>query len=316
MRILVVGGSGFLGKSFLLKSNLEWECFATYSTSSSFPHWLKLENLKHVTPIHLPLSSKEKTIETFERIGKDFDVCLYAMGNSNISESTKSPLIDINSNIIPLVNLLGTIRLKKLIFISSGSVYEGYSQLVNPTLPVSPTIPYSISKLTSERIIAHFQKNTDNLESFVCLRFFGAYGPLEPQRKIYTKLIRTFSLRNESAFKLNGNGKNYIDAMYIDDTIDGILSVINSDKGNKIVDFCFGEPLTLNELVSLAANVFKKTLVLEHIGSTPEYTTFYASPKEMKALFGFEPKIRLEEGLLRFKKYLALEALKMSEGDL
>ena len=32
-------------------------------------------------------------------------------------------------------------------------------------------------------------KHTDHVDNFVCLRFFGAYGPMEPARKLYTKLV-------------------------------------------------------------------------------------------------------------------------------
>ena len=309
MRILVVGGSGFIGKNFLLKSNPYWEYFATYCNSIDFPSFLESNNLRHVTPIHVNLTNLADAKKIVRETGTNFDVCLYAMGNSDIGKSTKDPIVDIHFNVIPLLNLLKTIYVKKFIFISSGSVYEGYKGLVNPSLPVNPTIPYSVSKLTSERYIAHFQRNTDHIDNYLCLRFFGAYGPMEPTRKIYSNLIKTFVVDKKHKYILNGDGKNYIDAMYIDDAIEGILKMINSDKGNKILDYCVGQPLTINELVYSAAKALDTQIILDHASSTPEYTTFYASPFEVEALFGFTPQISLEDGLQRFAKYLTQETI-------
>ena len=304
MKVLVAGGSGFIGKSFLLKANPQWDCFATYNKSVDFPDFVRVNNLKHVHPVRVDMNSPEEIESMVKRTGRRFDLCLYAMGNSDIGLSRREPAADLASNVYSLLNLLQAVQVNKFIFISSGAVYEGHTGLVNPSLPVNPTIPYSVAKLASERYIEHFQKNTDHIDNYLCLRFFGAYGPMEPSRKIYTNLTRAFFVNPQSGYTLNGDGKNYIDAMYIEDAIAGIMSMAVSDKGNKIVDYCFGQPLTVNELVYRAASAFGRGVLLGHKGSAAEYTTFYASPLEVEALFGFRPQISLWEGLGRFGKYL------------
>ena len=118
-------------------------------------------------------------------------------------------------------------------------MYEGHRGLVDPTLPVEPTTPYGISKLTSERYIEYFQKRRGKIENYINLRFFGAYGPMELSRKIYTIIVNKFYLEKDYEFIMNGDGKNYIDAMYIDDAITGINKMIVSDKGNMTIDYCF-----------------------------------------------------------------------------
>lgn len=298
MRVLIAGGSGFIGRNFLLKAEPNWQCYATYNKSfQQLTNTIRKYQLKNVNPLYLPPSDDLA-------LPKQFDLCLYAMGNSDIGYSVKSPLGDMTSNTNTLVNLVSQVEIKRLVFLSSGSVYEGYSGLVEPSLPLYPTIPYSVSKLASERYLDHFCRK-GNIGSYISLRFFGAYGPMELTRKIYTKLIETFVLKGESSFTLNGNGQNQIDAMYIDDATTGIKKVLLTDSASGNMDFCYGQPMSLNELVTRTAKIFNvQNFNLQHQGDTPEYTTFHASPKAMYDLFGFQPKITLEEGMMRFKEFL------------
>jgi nucleoside-diphosphate-sugar epimerase len=169
---------------------------------------------------------------------------------------------------------------------------------------VDPTIPYSINKLASERYIEYFQKNTDHIDNFICLRFFGAYGPMEPERKLYTKLIKVFQVEKRNEFTIMGNGKNFIDAMYIDDAVDALFKIATSDKGNIIADLCYGRPLTINELVAEIGGILGLEAKIKHEGDAAEYTTFYDSTHAMESLFDFKPDISLSSGMTKFAEYL------------
>ena len=315
MKILVVGGSGFIGRNFINRISLPfgglrtpYTCYATYNTSVEFPASLSISWDGYTQAVKVDLLRAQETTDIMKSIGNKFDVCLYAMGNSDIGKSCKDPDFDIKMNINALLNLIQSIYVKKFIFISSGAVYEGHKGLVNPTLPVNPTIPYAINKLMSERYIDYFQKHTDHIDNYLCLRFFGAYGPLELPRKIYTNLVKAFHFDKKNEYVITGDGKNYIDAMYVDDMTNALVKMVESDKGNKILDFCFGRPLTINELVMKAARVFSiEDLTLKHNGTSSEYTTFYASSDEIKALFGFAPCIGLGCGLKDFSDYLSVQ---------
>lgn len=305
MKILVAGGSGFIGRNFCLMADKNWDCYATYNKSIQFPSFLESHKLQNIKPIHVDMTSSVSISAMTGKIGDTFDVCLFALGNSDIAWSCKEPLQDAFFNINPLLNLLQNTYIKKLVFISSGAVYEGRLGQINPSLSISPITPYAISKLTSEQYIKFFQAKTTHLESYICLRFFGAYGPWELERKIYTNLVKTFAIERKSKFTLNGNGKNYIDAMYIDDAIAGIKKMIQSDKGNLVLDYCFGQPLTINELIVRASQLLGiKEISLTHNGNTAEYTTFFASPGQVEALFDFRPQIQLGTGLNKLKAHL------------
>lgn len=304
MKVLVAGASGFIGKNFILKTPNSWKCVGTYNTSNDFPEFLKCNGLNHVKSVEVEMRDSVCVREKLKKIGNQFDMCVYIMGNSDIGLSRREPLTDVSINIHSLLNLLKNIYVKKFIFMSSGAVYEGYRGLVHPGLSVTPTIPYSVDKLSSELFIRYFQENTDHIENYVNLRFFGAYGPMEVPRKIYTNLINAFVLDNKYTYKILGNGKNFIDAMYIDDAVEALLKITTSDKSNITIDLCCGKPRTVNELVLEVGKIFGRNVELQHEGSAAEYTTFYASPQVMETLFNFRSTVSLSEGMKKFADYL------------
>ena len=61
-------------------------------------------------------------------------------------------------------------------------------------------MPYAVSRLACEHYIKAFQKQGD-VGSYTLLRFFGAYGPHEPSRKIYTRLAQALALEKQDEFE-------------------------------------------------------------------------------------------------------------------
>src|SRR4029077_4026228 len=88
--------------------------------------------------------------------------------------------------------------------------------------------------------------------SFINVRFFGAYGPYEPPRKITTRWLRALAA-GQREFTLRGNGENLIDFMYVDDAVDGMLTLVLAKGTSATVDFASGAPVTVNAVVQAMA---------------------------------------------------------------
>lgn len=304
MKILVAGASGFVGRNFLLQCPSSWDVTGIYHTSTDFPEFLEKNNLTHVKPTRCNLQNERDVRNTFDQLNKEYEVCLYTAGNSDIGLSIQDPILDLDSNVVGLTHLLKKIQVKKIVYMSTGAVYLGHQGLVSTETSVNPTIPYGISKLCCELYIKYFQEHTNHVQEYVNLRFFGAYGPMELPRKIYTNLIKTFHVNDENTFSVRGGGENLIDAMYIDDTVEGLMKVIESDQVNLTLDFCNGQPLTINELITRVGKILgKERITINHEGATSEPIRFRASPDKMKEFYDFIPSIPLEEGMLKFTKF-------------
>jgi len=290
MKILLTGGLGFIGKNFLLHRPRDWQVFALDIVEDN--QFQKI--IKNAKFFKINLTDDIKVKRLAQKL-PSFDVCLHLAANGDPALSVPDPLWDLRSTTETLVNICQNFKIKKMIYLSSGAVYNGNRGLVTPKTTVDPILPYAISHLAAEWYTRYLQKDKE----YVVIRFFGAYGPYEPPRKIYTKLVKDFAIERRNEFVIRGNGQNLIDAMYVQDAIAGFVKVIKSQKANLTIDFCKGDHPNINHLVKEAAEIFNIKVKIKHEGQVPEYNQFYASPTEFQRLFGFKAKISLEEGLMK-----------------
>ena len=168
-------------------------------------------------------------------------------------------------------------------------------------------LPYAISKWASERYVMHAQ-HQGRIGTASIARFFGAYGPYEAERKIYGRLVRQFAFARSPKFTIRGDGRNLIDAMYVDDAVRAIRLILDNPGKTRTFDLYSGRPLTLTELVTRAAAQFGLPAEIEFTGEVPEYIEFRSIDHTMEAQLGFRPAIDLAEGLDRFRAWMAKES--------
>ena len=308
MHVLVTGASGFLGHNFLASAPRDWRIVALYNRDVSFPAYLTSIGRTNIVPRKCDLTDEKTVGELSHEIEKSFDACLFLAGNSNPARSVEDPRYDWMANVGTLLNVLNTFKFDRFLYVSSGAVYDGHRGLVSPETTLTPRLPYAISKLACEQYVQSYQKK-GTIQEYLTLRFFGAYGPYEPARKIYSRLVRAFYINKEKEFTVYGNGENLIDAMYVLDATDTLIKAIMSDTTNLTIDLCQGSGMTLNELVSSAARIFGiKNAKIRHAGGVAEYIEFRASPDMAKKILDFHPKISLEEGLMRLAHFISSKA--------
>lgn len=306
MKVVITGASGFIGRNLLLKTPKAWKIFALYNTDVSFLKFVEENSLRNVMPVKCNLSCHNEVEDIVSQIGIDIDLCIYLASIVRLRETADDPIVDIDISVKGLLNFLEKFSIGRMIYMSSGAVYEGLNGPVSPNSMVSPTLPYAISKLISEMFVKYYQHRRHKISDFIILRFFGAFGPYEPSFKIFTKLVKTFGIEHNREFTIIGDGENLIDAMFIEDAVQGIIEVSNSSNlKNKIIDFASHNPITINELVKRAADFFGiKNPQISHLGNVPEYITFYSIDYTLERELGFKPVIKLEEGLKRLYDFL------------
>jgi nucleoside-diphosphate-sugar epimerase len=303
MRLLVTGASGFLGRNLLLSLGGAADVTAVYASSSGFPAFLRSAGLEQVRAVQADLTTADGA-DAVAAAGP-FEACVFLAANGDPARSVERPAWDLASNCASLVNLLERCALPTLVFFSSGAVYDGIHGDVSPRTPARPRLPYAVSKLAAEHYVEHFRAR-GRVERAAVVRFFGAYGPHEPARKVYTKLVRRFGLEGDRRFTIRGDGRNLIDAMYVSDAMRAIRLLLAAPPppDETVLDLCSGQPLTLTDLVRRAAAAFGLEPEIAYEGEVPEHIEFRSRDRTMAQRYGFTPAVGLEAGLGLLRDHL------------
>jgi nucleoside-diphosphate-sugar epimerase len=264
---------------------------------------VKQHGLTNVTPVRCDLMSATDVNALSRLIGKKPDAMLYLAANGDPAASSKRPRWDLESNTVAFVNTLEQCPADHIVYLSSGAVYDGLTGEVKPGTPVSPRLPYAISKLASEQYLQFFCEHRGTVSSFVNVRFFGAYGPYEAPRKITTKWLQVLA-KGEKEFTVRGDGRNLIDFMYVDDAVDGFLALVKAKGAKLTVDFASGAPVSINEIVATMASTLGIDVSVRHEGTVPEYIEFRSGDTTMRDRFGIAPSISFTAGLERLRAHL------------
>ncbi len=305
MNLLLTGASGFLGRNLLQHAPNSWRILALYRNGADFPLFVSSLNKRNITTAQCDLDSAEQVTGLFRRFGSEWESCLYLAAKVDIPWSVRKPKQDLLLNTGALLNVLDGLRAARFVYFSSGAVYDGLSGEIHPHTPFSPTLPYAISKLASERYVEFYSKRRGSLKKYLIVRFFGAYGPYEAPHKIYTRLIRTFAIEGKNTYTMYGSGRNLIDAMYVEDTVEAIRRILTGDHWNDMINLAGGHPVTIETLIHETGRALGLPDVsIERDGVAHENNQFWGSTREMRDFFGFEPKIGLPEGISRFRDFL------------
>jgi UDP-glucose 4-epimerase len=291
---MITGASGFIGRNALLRMPRDADVLAIFKVNDLGP-FVAQHGLAHVRPVQCDLLDEDSVRRLAQRAGR-VDALLYLAANGDPATSATRPRWDLEQNTVALLNVLEHVAVDHLVYVSSGAVYDGLRGPVSPASAVSPRLPYAISKLASEQYIRYFAEKRRTLSSFINVRFFGAYGPYEPARKITTRWLTALAA-GQREFVVRGDGNNLIDFMHVDDAVDGFLRLVEARGHTATVDFASGSPVTVNEIVGAMGRALGVAVTTRHEGRTEEYIEFQSNDSSMRDRFGVVPSIPFEEGL-------------------
>ena len=126
-------------------------------------------------------------------------------------------------------------KIKLFIQISTSEAYGTEETPINENHPLNPQSPYAASKVSSDNLaLSYFY--SFNLP-VVIARPFNTYGPRQSLRAVIPNLIT--QLLNDKKNIYIGNLDTTRDFNYIDDTTNGLISIINNYKK------CIGETINI-----------------------------------------------------------------------
>jgi len=168
--------------------------------------------------------------------------------------------------------------------------------------PAMPEDGYGWEKLFGERMCRHFME--DYGISVRVPRFHNVYGPHgtydggreKAPAAICRKVIRA-QLDGTNAIEIWGDGKQTRSFTYIDDTIEGIFRLLESDVTEPI-NIGSSQLVTINELVGIVEGIAGVKLERRYKLDAPQGVRGRNSDNTLiREKLGWEPSTTLEEGL-------------------
>ena len=250
-KILVTGGSGFIGTNFInFLLNKKFKVYNIDKLSSvSTPEKFKTNhNKKNYKFYKLNLLNEKKLEKLIYSIKPDYIFNFAA--ESHVDRSIDKPKLFIQDNIISSLNLFNIFRKfskknkKSILFhISTDEVFgSNFGKPSKENSPYFPSSPYSSSKASTDLIAISFIETYKT--PIKILNLCNNFGPYQYLEKFIPTII--FNLINNKKVPVYGNGKNLREWIYINDSCRAIFSLIKY-KGD-IKRFNIGTNFRINNL--------------------------------------------------------------------
>jgi len=200
-----------------------------------------------------------------------------------------------------LFDAAGAESIRRVVFASSLYAYGslGPAPMAEADLPAPRTV-YGVSKLAGEHLLRVVE--TSHGMSWSVARLFFIYGPRQLAAGGYPSVIvRNFGrIRRGEQPVVNGDGRQALDYVFVEDCIEGLLRLAESDQQGITVNVASGRAVSVEDLTAQMIDIAGSSL--EPIagpsdwtaGTSRSGTTTLASER-----LGWEASTSLEVGLRR-----------------
>jgi GDP-D-mannose 3',5'-epimerase len=312
--ILVAGGGGFIGGWMAREALARGFSFVRAVDIKPMEEWYQVHS--DVDNLSLDLRNPDDCRRALR--GIDYVVNLAAdMGGMGYIEAHRAKCmisVLINTNLLCAARDTGVNR---YFFSSSACVYNVNKQRdadVTPlreddAYPAMPEDGYGWEKLFSERMCRHFYEDF-GVQTRVA-RYHNVYGPhgtweggREKAPAAICRKVAAAKLSGKHEVEIWGDGEQTRTFMYIDDCVRGTFMLTDSDFAEPI-NIGSSELVTINQMVDIVERIAGIKLRRSYKLDAPKGVRGRSSDNTLiKKVFGWEPKISLEEGLEKTYRWI------------
>ena len=300
-KILIIGGTGFLGYHLAKKCLLKKWKVTSISTNSP----QKIRFLPKVKYLILDITKKKLILK---KIKSNYDYVVNLGGYVNHTEKLKT----YQSHYIGTKNLINFFLNRKIkSFLQIGSCVE-YGENKSPQNEMIATqvknlkSVYGKAKLSATNYLLKKNK-THNFPGNV-IRLYLVYGPRQDFNRFIPIIIK--GCIENSNFPCS-SGHQFRDFLYIDDAINAIIKCLqNKNLQGEIFNIGSGQPKKIKKVIYSIKNLIKlgKPSFGKIMMRKDEINKLYPDIKKAKKKIGWMPKVKFNEGITKtinfYKKIL------------
>jgi UDP-glucose 4-epimerase len=292
MKYLVTGGAGFIG-SHLTKKLVEEGNDITIIDNLNTGKEKNLESIKNKIDF---VKGSILDIELLEKLTKDVDGVYHQAALASVQDSFSKPdeYHDVNVNGTENILKLAKQYNIKVVYASSSSVYGNPVRIpIRESDEKNPINPYAETKLKKEELA---QKYSEMGVKVIGLRYFNVFG--KGQSKEYAGVLKLFleRIRDKLPPKINGDGTQFRDFVYVGDVVNANIMSMNSDVNHAFFNVGTNTSITILDLAKIIIKFAK--LDLEPIFGPAlegDVQKTIANIDLIKEKIGWKPSVILEE---------------------
>lgn len=298
---IVTGGAGFIGSHIvdaLVERGDEVHVVDNYAGG------------KREDRINKKATYHEVDIREYEKIApiiKGAQFVFHEAALPRVQLSIENPQETFDVNVQGTVSVLRAAHeggVGRLVYAASSSAYGDQETMpLTEGLPAQPKSPYGLQKYEGE-LACRLWSEVYGLPA-VSLRYFNVYGPRFDPEGAYALVIGKFlAQRSEGTpLTITGDGTQTRDYTHVRDVVRANLLAAGSSKvgSGEVINIGAGRNVSVNDL---AAMIGGQTTSVE---ARLEPHDTLADNSRAKELLGWEPQIKLEDGIAELKKEMSLE---------
>ena len=292
MRYIVTGGAGFIGNNIVKKLVARGDDVTVIDNLNTG----KEENLKSVIDKITFLKDSILNMELLEKQSQNIDGIFHQAALASVQDSFSK--LDEYHN----VNVNGTENILKLakkndfrvVYASSSSVYGNPERIpIKESDKKNPINPYAETKLKKEQLAIKYSEMGVKV---IGLRYFNVFG--KGQSKEYAGVLKLFleRIRDKLPPKINGDGTQFRDFVYVEDVADANIMSMDSDINHGFYNVGTNTSITI---LDLAKTIIKSSgLDIQPIFGSAlkgDVQRTIANIDLIKEEIGWEPTILLEK---------------------
>ena len=292
MKYLVTGGAGFIG-SHLTKKLVEEGNDVTIIDNLNTGKEKNLESIKNKIDF---VKGSILDIELLEKLTKDVEGVYHQAALASVQDSffKSDEYHDVNVNGTENILKLAKQYNFKVVYASSSSVYGNPVRIpIRESDEKNPINPYAETKLKKEELA---QKYSEMGVKVIGLRYFNVFG--KGQSKEYAGVLKLFleRIRDKLPPKINGDGTQFRDFVYVGDVVNANIMSMNSDVNHAFFNVGTNTSITILDLAKIIIKFAK--LDLEPIFGPAlegDVQKTIANIDLIKEKIGWKPSVILEE---------------------
>lgn len=304
-RILVTGGAGFIGSTFV-RMALETLPHVHIVNLDALTYAGSLNNLdgisrKRHTFIHGDITDRRAVMDA---LAPDTDAIINFAAESHVDRSISSADLFLRTNVLGTQVLLDAARergVRRFVQISTdevmGSLPDDPSTFFTEKSPLQPNSPYAASKTAAEHLVraAHHTHGQD----VVISRCGNNYGPRQFPEKFIPLTIAN-AIKN-LPIPVYGDGQNVRDWIHVEDHCDAILKILLEGKSGAVYNIGARNERCNIDVVQAILNLLEKPLsLIRFVADRKGHDRRYAiDPSRIENGLGWRPKYSWEGGLAR-----------------